>query len=105
MQQSLIDPVLTAVNAQQLQNYQDYAIEFQPFQTELRNWLNAQGISSLLYFTWEALNGECYRAWRNFAGPSREAEFVVLQGKYVGYGLLAANIKAMVLAVWSVTIP
>jgi len=105
MQQSLIDPVLTAVNAQQLANYTAYAIEFQPFQTELRNWLNAKGIGVFEYFKWEALNMECYRAWRHFSGPSREAEFVTLQTKYTSWGLVAADVKTMVLAVWSVTIP
>ena len=88
MQQSLIDPVLTAMSAQQILNFQAYTIEFMPFQTELRNWMNTKGIGPFEYFKWEALNGECYRVWRNSSGPSREFGFVALQTKYVGYGLI-----------------
>ena len=105
MVSSLIDPVLSAVQAQQQANYQAYIIDFYPYQVALRAWLNAEGIGAFDYFKWEALNGECYRAHRAFSGDSEVAEFVALQVKYADMGLALADIKDMVSSVWSVTIP
>jgi hypothetical protein len=105
MQSSLLDPVLSAVSAQQQANFAAYAIDFYPFQTLLRAWLNSEGISVLDYFRWEACNGECYRAYRSTAGAAAVAEFTAIQVKYIDMGLLAADIKAMMTAVWSVVIP
>jgi len=105
MQSSLIDPVLSAVSAQQQANFAAYAIDFYQFQTLLRAWLNTEGIGVFNYFRWEALNGECYRASRSTSGAAQIAEFVALQVKYIDMGLIAADIKAMMLAVWSVVIP
>ena len=105
MQSSLVDPVLAAVSAQQQANYAAYALDFYPYQTKLRAYLNTEGISVLDFFRWEALNGECYRASRSTSGAAQIAEFVALQVKYIDMGLIAADIKAMVLAVFSVVIP
>lgn len=105
MQSSLIDPVLSAVSAQQQANFAAYAIDFLPYQQALRAWLNAGGYSTFTFFAWEALNGECYRAHRSTSGSAEVAEFVALQVKYADWGLALADIKDMVSAVWSVTIP
>lgn len=105
MQSSLIDPTLSAVSAQQQANFAAYAVDFVPYQTALRAWLNAEGISTLAFFAWEALNGECYRAHRSTSGAAEIAEFVALQVKYADMGLALADIKDMVSSVWSVTIP
>lgn len=105
MVSSLVDPVLTAVSAQQQANYAAYVLEFYPYQQALRGWLNAKGISVFKYVIWEALNGECYRASRSTSGTAEIAEFVALQVKYADMGLALADIKDMVDTVWSVTIP
>jgi hypothetical protein len=105
MQSTLIDPVLTAVNAQQQANYQAYITEFYPYQEELRNWLNTEGKTPLEVFKFEALNGECYRAWRNFAGPAAVLEFTAIHSKWVDFGLDTADVKAVMLAVWSIIVP
>jgi len=105
MLSSLIDPVLSAVSAQQQANFAAYAIDFYPYQVALRAWLNAEGISVFKFFAWEALNGECYRASRSTSGAAEVAEFVALQVKYADMGLAQADIKDMVSSVWSVTIP
>lgn len=105
MQSSLIDPTLAAVQAQQQANFAAYTIEFYPYQVELRNWLNAKGVNVLQFFRYEALNGECYRVWKTFAGDTRTAEFVVIQAKYVAWGLIAADVKSMFSSVWGVSVP
>ena len=105
MQSTLIDPVLTAMQAQQQANFAAYAVEFYPFQEDLRSWMNGKGFDPSIIFQYEALNGECYRAWRHFSGDARTAEFVLLAAKYVAWGLTAGDVKGMVLTVWSVTIP
>jgi len=56
-------------------------------------------------FQYEAMNGECYHAWKAFSGDARTLAFVNIQLKYVGWGLVQADTKAMFLAVWSVTTP
>lgn len=105
MQSSLVDPVLSAVSVQQQANYAAYAVDFYPFQTLLRNWLNTEGIGVFDYFRWEALNGECYRAYRSTSGAAAIFEFTALQVKYIDMGLIAADIKDMMTSVWSVVIP
>jgi hypothetical protein len=105
MQSSLIDPVLSAVSTLQQANFAAYAIDFYPFQLLLRAWMNTEGISVFNMFRWEALNGECYRAYKSTSGAAAVAEFVALQVKYIDMGLIAADIKAMMTAVWSVVIP
>jgi len=105
MQSTLIDPVLSAMQAQQQANFAAYAVEFYPFQEELRNFINLKGFDPSVVFQYEAMNGECYHAWKAFSGDARTLAFVNIQLKYVGWGLVQADTKAMFLAVWSVTVP
>ena len=105
MQSTLIDPVLTAMQTQQQANYQTYITEFYPFQEELRNWMNTKGLTALDVFKYEALNGECYREWRHLDGAARVSAFTALHSKWVDFGLITADVKAMMLAIWSVVIP
>lgn len=105
MQSTLIDPVLAVMQAQQQANFAAYTTEFVPYQTELRNWLDAKGFIGLTVFKYEALNGECYRAWRTFSGDSRTAEFTALKAKYVAWSLVGLDVSAMMLQVWSVIVP
>jgi len=105
MQSSLIDPVLSAMQAQQQANFAAYTNEFVPYQVELRNWLSLKGFTGMIVFKYEALNGECYRAWRAFSGEARIAEFTALKAKYVAWGLVALDVSAMQLQVWSVIVP
>jgi len=105
MVSTLIDPVLTAVSAAAQADFATYAADFVPFQEALRTWLNGLPAHPSEFFSWEALNGEVYHATKVAAGGALVALVTDLQTKYVAYGLGAANIKAMVLIVYSITIP
>lgn len=105
MQSTLLDPVFAAVSAQAQANYASYTNQFYPYQVELRNWIDNKGIIGLSVFKYEALNGECYRDWRKFSGDSRIAAFTALKAKYVGWGLVAIDVSAMMLGVWSTIVP
>jgi hypothetical protein len=105
MQSTLIDPVLSAMQAQQQANFSAYITQFYPYQVELRNWLDSKGIIGIAAFKYEALNGETYREWRKFSGDSRIAALTALKAKYVAWGLVALDVSAMMLQVWSTIIP
>lgn len=105
MQNSQIDPTLTAVNAQQMANHAAHVAVFYPKQMLLRDWLNTQGFTGPIAFKYEALNGEMYHASRCFEGPALVAEGVVLKAKYLALGLVALDISAMQLAVWAIIVP
>jgi hypothetical protein len=105
MQSSQIDPVLTAVNAQQMANHAAHVGIFYPKQVLLRDFLNLNGFTGPVAFKYEALNGEMYHASISFAGPALIAEGVILKSKYLALGLVALDISAMQLAVWNIIVP
>jgi len=105
MLSSLVDPTLSAVNALQQAAFAAYASDFVPYQEALRIFLNGLPAHPVEFFTWEALNGEVYHAFKTAAGGALVAIVTDLQTKYVAYGLGAPNIKAMVFAVYAITIP
>lgn len=105
MQSTLLDPVLSAMQAQQQANFAAYTSEFVPYQLELRNWIDNKGFMGSVTFAYEALNGECYREWKNFSGDARIAQFTALKAKYVAWGLVALDVSAMMLQVWSTIVP
>lgn len=105
MQSSQIDPTLTAMNAQQIDNYAAYIADWYPLQVTLRGWLDAQGFAGSIAFQYEALAGECYTIYRKFTGPAAIAEGTTLKAKYVAFGLAALDISAMQLAVFGWIIP
>lgn len=105
MQSSQIDPTLTAMNAQQIENFAAYIADWYPLQVTLRGWLDAQGFSGSVAFQYEALAGECYHVYTRFSGPAAIAEGVILKTKYLAFGLVALDISAMQLAVFGWIIP
>lgn len=105
MQSSQIDPVLTAMNAQQMANFHAYVADWYPLQQTLRGWLDAQGFTGNVAFQYEACAGECYHAYTHFAGPAGVAEGVILKTKYTALGLQALDLSAMMLAVFGWIIP
>jgi hypothetical protein len=105
MQSSLIDPVLSAMNAQAKANFAAYANEFVPRQQQLRDLLDATGLTANKYLVYEAFNHEVYSAWRRLSGKSLVEEAKVLVAKYKGMGAVEANLKAILQNVWGITIP
>ena len=105
MQSSQIDPTLTAQNALQMANFAAYIADWYPLQVTLRGWLDAQGFSGNIAFMYEALAGECYSVYRRFSGPSAIAEATILNAKYLALGLVALDMSAMELAVFSWIVP
>jgi hypothetical protein len=67
---SLIDPVLLTVNAQQLENFTAYEIEFYPNQVQLRVLLDGAGLMPIDYAAYEAYHGELFHICKHFSGPS-----------------------------------
>ena len=109
MVSSLLDPVRTAVNAEQQANFASYATVFVPAQEKLRTLLNAAGINPARFAPYEAFNGEMYHLTKVCSGAAAIAAGGGLVGRYahasrLGIGA-AALLKAIALDVWSITIP
>lgn len=105
MQSSEIDPVLTAINAQQKANHAAHVGYFYPKQLLLRDYLNSNALTGPTAFQYEAFNAECYAIARRFSGPAAVAHVTVLATKYFAQGLDAAHLVAIALLVWGWTIP
>ena len=60
MLSSLIDPVLSAVQALAAANFDTYVNEFVPNQLALRVILNAEGVDIIDVLAYEAFHGEVY---------------------------------------------
>lgn len=86
MVSSLIDPVLTAINAHAVANYTAYAIDFVPFQSQLQATLDAAGVLGPIRLLYEAYFGELYGLKRRMAGPALNAMGQVMHDKYEALG-------------------
>lgn len=101
MASSQIDPVLTAMNALQIANFNGYVAEWYPMQVSLRAWMDALPVAGVNAFKWEACAAEGYAIFRRFSGASALAQGTTLKAKYVSLGLNGANVSAMMLAVFN----
>lgn len=105
MQSSLVDPTLSAIQAMAVGNFAAYATDFYAKQQQLRALLDGWGISTPAYFGYEAFNGEMYHLSKVASGPSAVIMATALVAKYVSMFLVAANLKAIALDIYSITVP
>lgn len=92
MQSTLIDPVLTAVNAAAVANYTAYAIDFVTKQVAMRAVLDGDSIMGPIRFMYEAYFGELYGLTQRFSGPALDAMAQVLHDKYVSLGCVTGEL-------------
>lgn len=109
MVSSLLDPVRTALQTQQQNNYAAYATEFVPYQQQLRALLDGYGIDTAQYVFYEAYVGELYHVYKTSAGASAVIAATAIQGRWahasrLGIGA-AARLKAIALALFNIIIP
>lgn len=109
MVSSLLDPVRTALQTIQQNNYAAYATEFVPKQQALRAILDALGIDTAQYIFYEAYCGELYHVWKTSAGASAVIAATAIQGRWAHASRLgagaAATLKAIALDVFNIIIP
>jgi len=105
MLSSLIDPVLTAVNAQQVANFCAYTIEFCAKQLDMRQILGQEGVVSAQYLAYEAFHGEVYHAWKAHIGPALTLEVTTLAAKYTALGLTKATLQMIALNLYAIIVP
>lgn len=105
MVSSLIDPVLTAVSAQAVANFTAYAVDYVPKQDQLRNILDAAGISGAAVFAYEAYHNELYGADRSWSGPALVARATILVAKYEAVGLAGVTLRAIANTIYGLIIP
>ena len=91
MVSSLVDPVLSAVQALQQANHEAYATNFVPKQMALRVILSDEGISVIEMLAYEAFHNELYSGSLKYSGPALQAEFCVLVAKYADTSHLGAT--------------
>lgn len=109
MVSSLLDPVRTALQTQQQNNYAAYATDFVPKQQQLRAMLDAEGIDTAQYVFYEAYNGELYHVYKTSAGASAVIAATAIQGRWahasrLGVGA-AAFLKSIALDIYNIIIP
>lgn len=108
MLSSLVDPVLSAVQAQQQANFATYANDFVPKQEALRVLLVALAIPIIQWSGYEAFHGELYKKSKQYSGAFLIAYATVLHDKYVSTGggaLATATLKAIANDLYGVIIP
>jgi len=109
MVSTLLDPVRTAIQAQQQANYAAYATEFTPKQVHLRTLLDAHGIDTAQYIFYEAYSGELFHVWKTASGASAVTAAAAIEGRWahasrLGVGA-AAFLKTIALDVYNIIIP
>jgi hypothetical protein len=106
MLSSLIDPTIAARQATAVARFGAYASAFYPKQQALRTLLNGWGITTPVYFQYEAFNSEIYHVFRVAgASPSAVVMATALVAKYTSFFLAAAKLKEIALTVWGITVP
>lgn len=95
MVSSLIDPVLTAVNAVASANFTAYAIDFVPKQTAAFAVLDADGVKGPIRFMYAAYFGELYGLTKRFAGGALDAMAQIYHDKYEALGCVTAELIAV----------
>jgi len=92
MVSSLVDPVLTAVNAAAVANFTAYAMEFVPFQSQLQAQLDTDGILGPIRLLYEAYFGELYGLSKRMKGPALNAMGQVMHDKYEALGCVTGTL-------------
>lgn len=105
MQSTLIDPVVTAMNALAVANYTAYITEFYPYQVQLRTILLDEGVKTYLFAIYEAANGQYYHLYKVSLGNPQVADFTAIQVAWTARGGDATILKRVALDVYGVTIP
>ena len=108
MLSSLVDPTLSAVQAQQLANFSAYATAFVPLQEQLHAILDGLGVAHIYWSGYEAYFAELYHIATHYAGAAAIAYADTLQDKYVdaAYGaLVLANLKTIAEDIFSIVVP
>jgi hypothetical protein len=104
MQSTLIDPVLTAVNAAAVANYTAYAIDFVPKQSQARALFDSDGLMGPIRLLYEAYVGELYGLTKRFSGSALDAMAQVLHDKYEALGCATASLISVAAGVFGITV-
>jgi hypothetical protein len=104
-----LDPVRTALQAQQQANYLAYATEFVPMQQQLRALLNAHSIDTAQFVFYEAYMGELYHVYKTAAGSSAVIAATAIECRWahasrLGVGA-AAFLKTIAVDLFNIIIP
>lgn len=99
MLSSLIDPVLSAVQTAQSNNYLAYLVSFYPNQLALRVILNDEGVSPIQVAAYEAYHGELFHLSRAFSGPTLQTQFCNLVAKWSDVAHLGAAAEPILLRI------
>lgn len=107
MLSTLVDPVLSAVNMQQITNFTSYIQDFYPNQLQLRVILNASGNHPDKFAAFEAFHGELYHLSKVAQGPALLAAAAVLGGKWATIlgPAQVATLKQIALDIYAITLP
>ena len=95
MLSSLVDPTLSAVNAQQQANYATHASAFYVKQQALRIIINAQAVPPWAVFGIEAFNGEMYKYAQQYAGAMLDSRALMLCNKWGDTAHLGAALRPL----------
>ncbi len=79
---TLIDPVRTAVNADQKANYAIYATEWYEIQVRLMEELGIAAVPIIQYAAYTAFAGELYHLTKHFSGATLAQAWVDLVAKW-----------------------
>jgi len=104
MQSTLIDPVLTAVNAAAVANYTAYAIEFVPLQSATNAQLDTDGITGAPRLMYHAYSGELYGLTKRFSGTALDAMAQIIHDKWEALGCATATLIDIASTVYGITV-
>jgi hypothetical protein len=99
MQSSLIDPTLSAVNAQQKANFAAYEADFYPLQVAARAVLAGYSIPTPMYLAFEAYIGEIYALTKRFSGTGLTAAAQVITTKWADAAHLGVGNGPVLIAI------
>lgn len=88
---SLIDPVLTSMNMQQVENFSAYVTDFYPKQLALRVILHDLDLATRYFGAFEAFNGEMYHLAKVCQGTALVTNATILVAKWSGDAFLGAT--------------
>jgi hypothetical protein len=105
MSSSLIDPVLTAVNAIAQANYLTFASDITQKQIDTVAVLDTDGIGAAFRYLYLAYSNQLYHLSKFYSGTALVTEATILHAKYVAQFLATATLKKIALNVYTITIP
>jgi hypothetical protein len=99
MQSSLVDPTLSAMQAQQAQHYADYVDEFYPKQLALRAILSGYSMPQPMIAGFEAFHGEIFHLYKSVSGTLLTAGCQVMVTKWADTAHLGAGNKTILIKI------